>query len=69
MRLFFILYFILFSNYLFASDNEDICKIEKEYSVSFNKSVNGISEEGNNLIFNKLIGLIQSVLCTTIQRT
>ena len=28
MRLFFILYFILFSNYLFASDNEDICKIE-----------------------------------------
>ncbi len=49
--------------------DEDICKIEKEYSVSFNKSVNGISEEGNNLIFNKLIGLIQSVLCTTIQRT
>ena len=45
--------------------DEDICEIEKEYSVSFNKSVNGISEEGNNLIFNKLIGLIQS----TIQRT
>ena len=28
MRLFFTLFFVLISNYLFASDNKDICKID-----------------------------------------
>ena len=37
----------------------DIWNIEKEFSESFNKSVNGISEEGNSLIFNKIISLVQ----------
>jgi len=42
--------------------DEDIYEIEREYSVSFNKSVNGISEEGNNIIFNKLNNMIQHIL-------
>ena len=37
----------------------DIWNIEKGFSESFNKSVNGISEEGNSLIFNKIISLVQ----------
>jgi glycosyltransferase involved in cell wall biosynthesis len=37
----------------------DIWNIEREFSESFNKSVNGISEEGNSLIFNKIISLTQ----------
>jgi len=41
--------------------DSDIWNIEREYSESFNKSVNGISEEGNNLVFNKLIRLIQRI--------
>ncbi len=42
--------------------DSDIWNIEREHSVSFNKSVNGISIEGNHLIFNKLKGFINEML-------
>ena len=42
--------------------DKDIWNIERGYSESFNKSVNGISIEGNNLIFNKLKGYINEML-------
>jgi len=41
--------------------DRDIWDIEREYSESFNKSVNGISIEGNKLIFNKLKEFINDV--------
>ena len=41
--------------------DRDIWDMERDYSVSFNKSVNGISVEGNHLIFNKLKDYINKI--------
>ena len=41
--------------------DRDIWDMERDYSVSFNKSVNGISIEGNYLIFNKLKDYINKI--------